>query len=243
LKSPGRPCQALPVESSRPQQTNRRHSGTRTAYAGWALGAGVVLWTNLAWAHTLLTAPAPRDASDSHKDPTGPCGVARAADQPTNGPHVAGSKLDISWTETVDHPGCFVIDFSASGDAGWTTLTTLPHRQAGTTPRPYSTQVTLPSAACTDCTLRLRQIMLDAEPAAGEACPPPDLAQGLTYYSCANVVLEASSVTATAGSASTSPDAAPAAGSCSYGRAPSHPAAAWALCGVVFAWLVRRRAD
>jgi len=168
--------------------------------------------------------------------------VARAAGQPTNGPLVAGSKLDMSWTETVDHPGCFVIDFSASGDAGWATLTTLPHRQDGTAPRRYSTQVTLPSAPCTDCTLRIRQIMLGAEPAAGEACPPPDLAPGLTYYSCANVALEASSVTATAGSASTSPAAASADGSCSYARAPSHPAIASALCGMLFAWLARRRA-
>ncbi len=167
--------------------------------AYFVLGA-LSLWSSASGAHTLLTSPTPRDDSDLHKDPNGPCGVSRAASQPMNAPLEPGSALNLTWTETINHPGCFVIDFSMAGDADWQTLTTVPHESDGNTPRPYATTVTLPGAACSDCTLRLRQIMLGAEPTAGAACPPADLALGSTYYSCANVVLAGDS--ASGGSAS-----------------------------------------
>jgi hypothetical protein len=162
------------------------------------------LWSSVAGAHALLTSPTPRDNSDLHKDPNGPCGVSRAASQPMNAPLEPGSELNLTWTETVNHPGCFVIDFSMAGDTGWQTLAMVPHESDGNTPRPYATTVTLPAAACADCTLRLRQIMLGAEPAAG-ACPPANPAPGATYYSCANMVLagdSASGGSASGGSAS-----------------------------------------
>ncbi|MES1165146.1 MAG: SCE4755 family polysaccharide monooxygenase-like protein, partial [Verrucomicrobiota bacterium] len=151
--------------------------------------AGTLLAPGVASGHALLTAPRPRDQSDAHKDPNGPCGVTRTAAQPsTMPPLTAGAPLMVTWNETVNHPGCFVVDFSASGDTGWVTLSTTAHK-TGTLPRPYMAMVTLPAAPCTACTLRLRQIMLNAEPAAGAACPPANLASGATYYSCANVVL------------------------------------------------------
>src|SRR5207302_1030263 len=106
--------------------------------------------------------PMPRDQSDSHKDPTGPCGVMRAAPpaQPLNN-YAPGQALHVAWTETIDHPGCFVIDFAAAGDADFQILGVKSHSgAAGGTPRAWSLDVTLPSAPCTDCTLRLRQLML-----------------------------------------------------------------------------------
>jgi hypothetical protein len=152
--------------------------------------AGAVAAPASASAHAVLTAPKPRDNRDDHKDTNGgaPCGVARAASQPMNPAMAPGSPFTVTWTETVNHPGCFVIDFSASGDTGWQMLSTVAHKTTGNTPRMYSQMVTLPSAPCTACTLRLRQIMLGSEPAAG-ACPPATIPTNATYYTCANVVL------------------------------------------------------
>jgi len=152
--------------------------------------AGVVAVPASASAHAVLTAPKPRDNRDDHKDTNGgaPCGVARAASQPTNPSMTPGSMFDVTWTETVNHPGCFVIDFSATGDTNWQMLSTVAHKSTGNTPRMYSQMVTLPAAPCTACTLRLRQIMLGSEPAAG-ACPPATIPTNATYYTCANVVL------------------------------------------------------
>jgi MYXO-CTERM domain-containing protein len=152
------------------------------------LAATLALATGSASAHAVLTAPLPRDDSDSHKDPNGPCGVGRLESQPVT-PLKPGSELTVTWNETVNHPGCFVVDFAAAGDMGWQTLATLPHDATGATPRPYSTMVTLPSAPCSACTLRVRQIMLGEELAPGAVCPPANLGSGLTYYSCANLVL------------------------------------------------------
>src|SRR5450432_3533474 len=158
----------------------------------------------VACAHSALTSPAPRDDSDGYKDPDGPCGVPRTIVQPTTTLSLAaGSTATITWNETVSHPGCFVLDFSILNDSDWVTLATVAHDPTGIVPRMYSAQVNLPGAPCTACTLRLRQIMLTAEPAVGAACPPADLDPGLTYYSCANVVL-ADAVQA-GGSAGTEP--------------------------------------
>src|SRR5689334_9518479 len=84
-------------------------------------------------AHAVLTAPKPRDNRDDHKDTNGgaPCGVARAASQPTNPAMAPGSMYTVTWNETVNHPGCFVIDFSASGDANWQMLSTVAHKSTG----------------------------------------------------------------------------------------------------------------
>jgi len=145
-----------------------------------------------AFAHALLTAPKPRDNRDDHKDNNGgaPCGIARATTQPTtNPPLTPGAPFTVTWNETVNHPGCFVIDFSMANDASFQVLSTVAHKTTGSTPRMYSQMVTLPSAPCAACTLRVRQIMLNAEPAAGAACPPANLAANSTYYTCANVVL------------------------------------------------------
>ena len=46
------------------------------------LGATLALASGSASAHSVLTAPLPRDDSDSHKDPNGPCGVSRVESQP-----------------------------------------------------------------------------------------------------------------------------------------------------------------
>jgi len=181
--------QKTPSETRSPVPSSAGKLALR-ALAACALASGVLSTPRLAFAHAVLTAPRPRDMSDEHKDPNGPCGLNRTAVQPmTTPPLLPGAMFNVTWNETVNHPGCFIVDFSASNDANWVTLTTVPHKTTGGTPRPYSAMVTLPGAPCTACTLRLRQIMLNSEPAAGAACPPANLPSGSTYFSCANVVL------------------------------------------------------
>ena len=151
-------------------------------------------WAPRANAHALLVIPKPRDQQDGYKDPprppgTGaPCGIMRNAPpaQPeTSFP--AGSKLKVTWTETINHPGCFVIDFAAQNDANFQVLGSKAH-SGNTAPQSWDLDITLPSTPCTGCTLRLRQLMLAANLPAG-SCPPATIATGVTYYSCSNIIL------------------------------------------------------
>jgi MYXO-CTERM domain-containing protein len=87
----------------------------------------------------------------------------------------------------VNHPGCFLIDFSQD-DTQFTMLANVKHMATGATPRPWQTMITLPAGVrCDSCTLRLRQVMLGSE---AQACPPAGgIPADTTYYSCANVVI------------------------------------------------------
>lgn len=165
------------------------------------LSGVLTLAARTAGAHALLTTPMPRDQQDGYKDPprtppgTGaPCGVSEAASQPHN-TLTAGAAMTVNWNETTTHPGCFVIDFSPAGDANFVTLAVKSHMNAPTptnptkaNPRKWSVGVTLPSAPCTKCTLRLRQLMLPSD-VTDAKCPPATIPDGATYYSCANVAL------------------------------------------------------
>ena len=154
-------------------------------------------WAPRANAHVLLVTPKPRDGQDGYKDPprappgTGaPCGVMRKA--PPTQPETsfpAGSKLKVTWTETVNHPGCFVIDFAAQNDTNFQVLGSMAH-SGKTAPQSWDLDITLPSTPCTGCTLRLRQLMLTADIPA-TSCPPAVISVGDTYYSCSNIILTA----------------------------------------------------
>ncbi|MEP6653396.1 MAG: SCE4755 family polysaccharide monooxygenase-like protein [Myxococcales bacterium] len=141
----------------------------------------------VAAAHARLDYPPGRDMRDDHKDTNGgaPCGIARAASQSST-PLTPGASVEVKWTETVNHPGCFLIDFSSSGDTNFQMLGMVKHVATGNTPRAWTKTVTLPAAPCTACTLRVRQIMLANETA---ACPPATIASGASYYACGNVVV------------------------------------------------------
>ncbi len=134
-------------------------------------------------AHAILTSPTPRDTSAANK--TGPCGAAPIV----NGPNLytPGSSVTIKWNETVNHPGCFVVEWSKDNNATFTNLATVKHTTVGAVPRPYSTQVTLPSGNCQSCTLRMMQWMLadDVTP-----CPPATIPPNSLYYSCAEMTTD-----------------------------------------------------
>src|SRR4051812_33276470 len=166
-----------------------------------ACPAIVVAVTSAAHGHARLKSPAPRDNHSDYKSPPvggvgigEPCGVARAATQPST-TLTPGAAITVTWEETVNHPGCFVIDFSPGNDASFVKLGAKSHANppAPSNPttanaRQWSLGVTLPTAPCTACTLRVRQLMLTSD-LADTACPPASVPAGETYYSCANVVL------------------------------------------------------
>jgi hypothetical protein len=147
-----------------------------------------------AGAHCLWTMPAARDQRDGYKPPPRdpgfvlPCGVARAASQPTTTLPTGAMQL-VKWTETVYHPGCFLIEFAKSDTDPFSQLMVYKHPNTTTTPMPYETMVTLPDQACVGCILRVRQVMLGSNT---EACPPANMQDLDTnlYYSCANITLE-----------------------------------------------------
>ena len=150
-------------------------------------------WTGILHAHSLLDTPTPRDQQDGYKDGSA-CGVTRASSQPVTN-YKPGQQLTVEWLETVDHSGCFLVEFSAQGDQNFQILGRKSHNNppppanpSSNDPRPWSLSVTLPNTSCDGCTLRLRQFMLD-DNVTEDACPPATVPNGSTYTTCANVTL------------------------------------------------------
>jgi hypothetical protein len=170
-----------------------------------------------AYGHARLMNPAPRDNQDGYKDPprappgTGaPCGITEAASQPHT-TLTPGASLNVTWEETVDHPGCFVIDFAEANDANFQILGRKSHANppapsGNPATRKYSQMVTLPTTPCPKCTLRLRQLMLTSNVSEANlqtGCPPATIPSGATYYSCANIVLGGGGASGTGGAGGT----------------------------------------
>jgi hypothetical protein len=138
----------------------------------------LILMAPQTFAHIRLKAGqtlVPRSTSDSLK--TSPCGgLARSAN-----PVVlkAGETITVNWEETINHPGHFEFRFSQAGDTNFTLLKSIVDTQdTGATPHQYTTQLTMPSVACTNCTIQLIQSMEE------------DPANPSYYYSCADIVLQ-----------------------------------------------------
>ena len=162
-----------------------------------AVGALTLTRMQEAWAHARWVSPTPRDNSTQYKNESFPCGgqPGRSAAQAVT-TLVAGTSYMLRFEETVDHAGCFLIDFSPAGEANWEELGTVKHvgalpRPSDRAPRPYMQAVTMPNVTCTDCTLRVRQVMMDGRGGETAACPPVPLGNVPTYFSCANIVMTA----------------------------------------------------
>ncbi len=137
-----------------------------------------------ALAHTVMTTPPARDVgsagSDAHK--TGPCGAVPRTNKCT--PYEAGATIDVKWTETVAHDGCFQVALSQAGDQGFTILKQIQD-PVGSPITMHTDTVTLPAGVtCKDCTLVVRQLMI------GKLCTTAPLQNDLdasTYYSCGDI--------------------------------------------------------
>jgi len=136
--------------------------------------------------HAVLTYPKSRDGLDGNK--TGPCGTAVVTNPPIN-LYTVGQMMTVTWNETINHPGCFVVEWSKDNNATFTNLATIPHTTAGATPRPYLAKVNLPASSCSSCTLRVIQHMLAAD---NLPCPPVTPAPGSLYFSCAEMTTDPS---------------------------------------------------
>lgn len=125
---------------------------------------GYSIFFQIASAHILMTSPTPRTGTtDSTKTTTtggSSCGgVVRGDSVLTVN---KGSQLSVSWKETIDHPGRFLIQFSPSADEGFDATSNELFRLEDTQVKgTYTAQITLPDTTCTDCSLRLVQVMDD----------------------------------------------------------------------------------
>ena len=126
-----------------------------------------------------LNGPTPPRSNDTGlKSP--PCGDKPRGTTPKT--FTAGSTITLEWEETINHLGRFEIEFSEAGDANFQMLAQMNDDQNNAAvPHNYSMSVKLPDKVCTECTLRLVQVMLD-NPAAPS-----------NYYSCSDIELKAAS--------------------------------------------------
>ncbi len=169
----------------------------------------VVFVSANAGAHALLMNPPPLTSDDNAK--SGPCGCyfgggpedpnedATALPCPADyksTPLVAGSQLQVTWKETVNHNGDFRVAFSTKpinlvtrADLNGGVLYEEPDAN-NTSGGLISTTITVPNVSCTNCVIQLRQFM------AGAAKP--------YYYSCAAVDIAMPSGSSSSGAASSS---------------------------------------
>lgn len=136
--------------------------------------------SSVAAAHIVMTSPTPRD-DQAHKD--GPCGGLSMGNTPAV--FKAGQQVDITWDETIDHTGCFVLEVSTSGDdKNFQPLMTV--QDPANAPKGYTQKVTMPNATCAKCTFRVRQLM-GADPA---TCGPTTVPTDGTYFACADIRID-----------------------------------------------------
>jgi hypothetical protein len=135
-----------------------------------------VLFSQASWGHARLKPTGvlvPRSTSAGLK--SGPCGgIARGTTPVTL---VAGSVIQITWEEVVQHPGRYEFSISSSNDANFTRLLVVPDDQdnPATIPHQYSSAFTVPNIVCDNCTFQMIQVMTE-----NPAAPT-------NYYSCADI--------------------------------------------------------
>lgn len=135
-------------------------------------------------AHTMLNTPPPRDVgkagADAHKN--GPCGGLARTGKPTV--YAVGQTVQVEFTETIDHRGCFQVLFSEANDQNFQILAQVNDPAGTVVPSKRTLSATLPAGkSCTSCTLAVRQLMI------GQACVTnqKSLAAGDTYFTCADI--------------------------------------------------------
>ena len=151
-----------------------------------AVLAGLALLTlaPVAGAHTVLASPPARDfgmpGADAHK--SGVCGGVARTGRYTQ--YAVGATVNVEFTETVDHRGCFQVLFSEANDTGFTILKQVDDPSGDVTPKKHTVSVQLPAGkSCQNCTLSVRQLMINKACVANQ----PSLAAGDTYFTCADI--------------------------------------------------------
>ena len=148
-----------------------------------------------AFAHMKVVSPPPRSQADNIK--SGPCGPnPKAAPQMT---YTAGQQIKVDLLETIDHTGCYQVVLLDANDQNPKILAQKVDINDGplnrNTGAPRDVVFTLPAstAACENCTLQVRQIMLENR--ANKECQPEQdigvLGSGDVYFACSDVTIVA----------------------------------------------------
>ncbi|WP_394822721.1 hypothetical protein [Pendulispora albinea] len=151
-------------------------------FAG-ATSMALLLASASAWGHAVLTSPVPRDLTCDDADcKVGPCG-GRSPGAPKYKFEKTGD-LKLSWTETIDHEGCFVVELSKTGDdKNFQVLQTIPDDANGVPLTRTSTIRLDGGVECEHCVLRVRQIM------SGSSAGCTAATDASTYFSCADIII------------------------------------------------------
>ena len=117
----------------------------------------------------------PRNADANLKGD--PCGAVPRTTTPAT--FAPGQTIEVTFQETVNHPGHFRIAFSPANDQGFNSnilLDSIPDTMGPETPTPhlYRSVITLPMQTCDACSLQLIQVMTDSN---------------TNYYSCSDIKL------------------------------------------------------
>jgi len=142
----------------------------------------------IAEAHIQLTYPLPRSTLQKDRH----CGSPTRSQNPTVLP--PGATFNVTWNETIPHPGHYRISFDTEGEdftipLGYDDFTQTENvlvdditDNEGT--GSYSVEITLPDVECETCTLQLIQMMTDKAPYGEVAGEADDI-----YFQCADIAL------------------------------------------------------
>jgi Lytic polysaccharide mono-oxygenase, cellulose-degrading len=167
-----------------------RPARARLRFALAACAAALGLGPAPASAHIQIGTPLQRDSEQK----IGPCGGSNGVRGQNVCSYRPGATIQVTWDETIEHPGHFRISFDQDGEddfvnpAGYEDFDTgpsvlldnIPDRQVFGGDSSYSQQITLPNVECDNCTLQLIQVMTDK---------PPYGDGNDIYYQCADIVL------------------------------------------------------
>lgn len=154
------------------------------------VAAAVVAGSPIASAHIQIATPRQRDTAQK----IGPCGASNSVRSQNVCTYRPGATIEVSWDETIDHPGHFRIGFDPDGsddfvdpdgyddvDGGPGVLVdNIGDRAVRGGDSTYTQTITLPNMECDNCTLQLIQVMTDK---------PPYGDGNDIYYQCADLVL------------------------------------------------------
>lgn len=132
---------------------------------GKSLLAILVLFLAIeSWAHVRLNTPRPRagttDGTKSNNGDQDPCGGVARGNAPLQ--LTSGSTINVSWDETINHPGRFLVQFSLQNDQGFSLAQNeLLRKEDNQNRGSHNESVRLPNVTCDRCTLRLVQVMTD----------------------------------------------------------------------------------
>ncbi|WP_394847540.1 hypothetical protein LZC95_08750 [Pendulispora brunnea] len=155
-----------------------------------AFSAGALFCSASAWGAAVITAPVPRTpACDETNCKVGPCGGQNPASPKYK--FEKGSDLTVTWNETTDQIGCYIVELSTTGDdQNFQVLKTLaddtnsvPESRSATIPITDLPKVDGGPVECEHCVLRVRQI------AAGVSAGCGADTDASTYYSCADIII------------------------------------------------------